>query len=64
MADGGVTPAGAAVPPLPARRAGVFIDQQLIPLRRESWTPPDSFAFGEAELKPLRAGEALAWRVV
>ena len=31
-------------------------------LRRESWTPPDSFAFGEAELKPLRSGEALAWR--
>ncbi|MGP1628776.1 MAG: dihydroorotase [Giesbergeria sp.] len=32
-------------------------------LVRESWTPPDSFAFGEAELKPLRSGEALAWRV-
>ncbi|MBW7831969.1 MAG: dihydroorotase [Simplicispira suum] len=32
-------------------------------LVRESWTPPASFAFGEAELKPLRAGEALAWRV-
>ena len=30
-----------------------------ITLRRESWIPPDSFAFGEAELKPLRAGEAL-----
>lgn len=35
-----------------------------ITLQRESWTPPDSFAFGEAELKPLRAGEALAWRLV
>ena len=33
-------------------------------LRRESWTPPASFAFGDAELKPLRSGEALAWRVV
>ncbi len=32
-------------------------------LVRETWTPPGSFAFGEAELKPLRAGEALAWRV-
>ena len=41
-----------------ARNAGT------ITLRRESWTPPDSFAFGEAELKPLRAGEALAWRLV
>ena len=35
-----------------------------ITLRRESWTPPDSFEFGEAELKPLRAGEALPWRMV
>ena len=35
-----------------------------ITLRRESWTPPDSFAFGDAELKPLRAGEALPWRLV
>jgi dihydroorotase len=32
-------------------------------LQRESWTPPDSFAFGQAQLKPLRAGEALPWRV-
>ncbi|GGH53144.1 dihydroorotase [Comamonas phosphati] len=35
-----------------------------ITLVRESWTPPDSFAFGEAELKPLRAGEALPWKLV
>ena len=33
-------------------------------LKRESWTPPESFAFGEAQLKPLRAGESLPWRVV
>jgi dihydroorotase len=33
-------------------------------LRRESWTPPESFAFGDAELKPLRSGESLPWRVV
>ena len=33
-------------------------------LRKESWTPPESFAFGEADLKPLRSGEALPWRVV
>jgi dihydroorotase len=32
-------------------------------LKRESWTPPESFQFGEADLKPLRAGEALPWRV-
>ncbi|MCO4094265.1 MAG: dihydroorotase [Acidovorax sp.] len=35
-----------------------------VTLRRESWTPPESFAFGEASLKPLRAGEALPWRLV
>jgi dihydroorotase len=31
-------------------------------LTRQSWTPPESFAFGGAELKPLRSGEALAWK--
>jgi dihydroorotase len=35
-----------------------------VTLRRESWTPPESFRFGEADLKPLRAGEALRWRLV
>ena len=34
-----------------------------ITLKRESWTPPESFQFGEADLKPLRTGEALPWRV-
>ena len=31
-------------------------------LTRQSWTPPESFTFGGAELKPLRSGEALAWK--
>ena len=35
-----------------------------VTLRRERWTPAESFAFGEAELKPLRAGEALPWRLI
>ena len=35
-----------------------------ITLRRESWTPPESYAFGDAALKPLAAGEALQWRLV
>ena len=43
---------------------GLARSQGHITLKRESWTPPDSFAFGEAELKPLRAGEALAWRLI
>ncbi len=32
-------------------------------LKRETWTVPERFAFGEAELKPLGGGESLAWRV-
>ena len=35
-----------------------------ITLKKESWTPPESFAFGAAELKPLRSGEALPWKLV
>ena len=35
-----------------------------ITLRRESWTPPASYTFGQAELKPLASGETLAWRLV
>lgn len=34
-----------------------------ITLKRERWTPPESFALGEAALKPLRSGEALPWRM-
>ena len=35
-----------------------------ITLRREAWTVPESFAFGEARLKPLCADETLQWRLV
>ena len=34
-----------------------------ITLQREAWTVPDSFAFGEARLKPLCASETLPWRL-
>ncbi len=46
---------------------GLERNNGTITLQRESWTPPASFPFGEsgdAELKPLAAGEALHWRVV
>ncbi|MDB5850802.1 MAG: dihydroorotase [Rhodoferax sp.] len=33
-------------------------------LRKESWTPPASYRFGEAELKPLRSGDALPWKLI
>jgi dihydroorotase len=35
-----------------------------VTLKREAWTPPPSFAYGEAELKPLRSGEELPWKLV
>jgi dihydroorotase len=35
-----------------------------ITLKKESWTPPESFTFGAAELKPLRSGESLPWRII
>jgi dihydroorotase len=43
---------------------GLPRNREKITLRREAWTPPESFAFGEARLKPLRGGEPLAWRLV
>ncbi|HWI78600.1 MAG TPA: dihydroorotase [Ramlibacter sp.] len=42
---------------------GLPPNQGTVTLRRESWTPPESFAFGEARLKPLGGGEPLAWRM-
>ncbi len=35
-----------------------------ITLQRSAWTPPDSYPFGQGQLKPLAAGEPLAWRMV
>ena len=34
-----------------------------VTLRREAWTLPEALPFGEAQLKPLRGGESLAWRM-
>jgi dihydroorotase len=33
-------------------------------LKKEEWQLPEQVPFGEAELKPLRGGEMLPWRVV
>ena len=43
---------------------GLARNTGTVTLKRESWTPPESFAFGEAQLKPLRSGEALPWRLI
>jgi len=34
-----------------------------VTLRREPWQLPESVPFGEAQLKPLRGGETLNWRL-
>ena len=43
---------------------GLPRNTETITLRKESWTPPESFAFGQGQLKPLRSGEVLPWRVL
>ena len=42
---------------------GLPRNQGIVTLRRESWTPPESYPFGDAVVKPLAGGEALAWRL-
>jgi dihydroorotase len=42
---------------------GLPRNEGRVTLRRESWTPPESFAFGAARLKPLGGGEPLAWKM-
>jgi dihydroorotase len=34
-----------------------------VTLKRESWTLPESLPFGDAQLKPLRGGETLTWKL-
>jgi dihydroorotase len=34
-----------------------------VSLERQAWTLPESLPFGQTSLKPLRAGEVLAWRL-
>ena len=40
---------------------GLPRNTSTVTLKRKSWTLPLSFPLGEAELKPLRSGEALPW---
>ena len=34
-----------------------------ITLKREAWTVPEAVPYGDAQLKPLRGGESMAWRL-
>jgi dihydroorotase len=35
-----------------------------ITLQRQQWVLPEHYAWGEAQVKPLRAGETLSWKLV
>ena len=43
---------------------GLPRNRDRIRLRKESWTLPASLPFGETELVPMRAGEAVSWRLL
>jgi dihydroorotase len=34
-----------------------------VTLRQETWTLPEALPFGDAQLKPLRGGETLGWKL-
>ena len=42
---------------------GLPRNEERITLRREPWTLPESVPFGDAQLKPLRGGDTLNWRL-
>ena len=42
---------------------GLPLNSGTVTLKKVEWTVPESFPFGEAELKPLRGGETIAWRL-
>ncbi len=42
---------------------GLPRNEGTVTLRRQTWSVPDAVPFGEATLKPLRAGETLAWKL-
>ena len=42
---------------------GLPRNRGTVTLRREPWALPETVPFGEAELKPLRGGETLNWRL-
>ncbi|WP_334134724.1 dihydroorotase [Tepidimonas sp.] len=43
---------------------GLPRNTERVALRRQTWTLPEAYAFGQAQVKPLRGGEPLRWRLV
>jgi dihydroorotase len=42
---------------------GLPRNTSTITLRKQAWGVPESYAYGNAQLKPLRAGDTLAWKL-
>ena len=42
---------------------GLPINEEKVTLVKQDWQVPDSFAFGEETLIPLRAGESISWKL-
>jgi len=42
---------------------GMATNPTTVMLKKLAWTLPEALPFGDAELKPLRGGETLAWRL-
>jgi len=42
---------------------GLAPNAATVTLRKVAWTLPESLPFGDAEVKPLRGGETIAWRL-
>lgn len=42
---------------------GLPLNEGRVTLRREPWTLPETLPFGDALIKPLRAGETLNWKL-
>ena len=42
---------------------GLPLNSGVVTLRREAWTVPSHYAFGEDVIVPLRAGESMNWRL-
>jgi dihydroorotase len=43
---------------------GLPRNAEKVTLQKQSWALPESLPFGHAELKPLRGGEQLAWKMI
>jgi dihydroorotase len=43
---------------------GLAPNDDHVTLRREAWTVPESYPYAEAQLKPLRGGETMRWKLV